>query len=209
MKKSLLLKLNNLLYFNKETIRSLSNESENTISKSITRWISNGTLVKLKNGIYTTRESFEDNKDEPGYSEVIASILRSPSYISLEYALDSYEMLTESVYAITSVTMKCNRSYQNKTGTYLYRSISENLFKGYEIRKFKEHEYYFATKSKALFDYIYLRTKIISNTLEDRDIKEEYRLKMDNFKTKDYKELKEYAKMSGKPSTINLINNIL
>ena len=51
MKKSELRELHNLIFFTKETFRSLTKDNENTVSKNISRWIKSGDLILLKNGL--------------------------------------------------------------------------------------------------------------------------------------------------------------
>jgi predicted transcriptional regulator of viral defense system len=209
MKKSMLSKLNTLPYFTKEALRSISDVSENALSKNISRWMSKGYVVKLKNGLYVTEESFGANKGKKGYIELIANKLRTPSYVSLEYVLASHDILTEATYAITSVTTKATRVYENEIGKFIYKSVKEDLFIGYEAEHFNNLSYLVATKAKALFDYLYLRTDSLVGDFDEKNMVEEMRLKLDSFTKTDWDELKDYCEIASKPSTSKLVENII
>lgn len=133
-------------------LRDISNDSDYTISKNLLRWNDSGHIINMKNGLYITKDTYLRNIKLDGFVELIANKLRTPSYVSLEYALSKYGVLTESVYVITSVTLKTKRVFENITGKYIYKSIKKSLFTGYKIEKFLTSEYYIATKEKALFD---------------------------------------------------------
>jgi predicted transcriptional regulator of viral defense system len=209
MKKARLAKLNTLPYFTKETLRSISDVSENSLSKNLSRWMSKGYILKLKNGLYITEKSFDANKNDKGYIELIANTLRSPSYVSLEYVLASHEILTEATYAVTSVTTKATRVYENEIGKFIYKSVKDELFTGYEIEPFNNLNYLVATKAKALFDYLYLKTDSFGSDFDKKNMVEEMRLKLDSFTKTDWDELKKYCIIASKPATSKLVENII
>lgn len=60
MKKEKLNQLNKLIYFTKEHLRTLSGDKESTLSTNISRWVKGGDLIRLKNGVYCTKESFNN-----------------------------------------------------------------------------------------------------------------------------------------------------
>lgn len=203
MKKQTLKKLDNLIYFTKDSLRILSGDSDNTISMNIHRWKKSGDIIVFKNGIYATKKSYEANSKEDGYFKFISSILLNPSYISLSTTLSGYDILTEGVYNISAVTTKLPKTYFN--AKYSYRQITEKLFCGYEVKHFKEHEYYEATKAKALFDYIYYRSHRLNTKM---NIVQELRLRLDLFTDDDFKEMRNYAKKISSNKLFNIINNL-
>jgi predicted transcriptional regulator of viral defense system len=204
MEKDILKKLDNLIYFTKDSLRSLSGDSDNTISMNIYRWKKSGDIIVFKNGIYATKKSFDTYSKEEGYFKFISSILLKPSYISLSTTLSGYDILTEGVYNITAVTTKLPKLYSN--GKYSYRQITERLFCGYEIRDFNGYEYYEATKAKALFDYIYYRSHRLDMGM---NIVEELRLRLDLFTKDDFKEMRSYAKMISSKKLVNIIDSLV
>lgn len=208
MKKNTLEKLNSTIFVTKDMFRDISNDNDDTISKNLLRWNESGYIINMKNGLYITKNTYLRDSKLDGFAELIANKLRTPSYVSLEYALSKYGVLTESVYVITSVTLKTKRNFENITGKYIYKSIKKSLFTGYKIEKFLTNEYYIATKEKALFDYLYFKKNTLPNDLENINLVEELRLNLNGFWKKDFRELNKYAKLSKNKKIINIINNI-
>jgi len=205
VKRENLKELDNLIYFTKDSLKTISGDSSNTISMNIHRWKESGDIVAFKSGVYATKKSYEINSKEEGYYKYISSILLKPSYISLSTTLSGYDILSEGVYNITAVTTKLPTSYSNRK--YIYRQITRKLFLGYEIKYFKskEYEYYEATKAKALFDYIYYRSHML---YEEMNIVEELRLRLDSFTKDNFKEMRSYANIISSKKLINIINNL-
>jgi hypothetical protein len=56
-----------------------------------------------------------------------------PSYLRLEYVLQKYSILSESVFAFTSITVKTGRTYRNDLGDFVYRNIKKDLFSGFDL----------------------------------------------------------------------------
>jgi predicted transcriptional regulator of viral defense system len=196
-------KLNNLIYFTKDSLRSISNDSESTISMNIHRWKKSGDIVIFKNGIYCTSNSYSYYSKKDNYHKFISSILLKPSYISLTTVLSDYDILTEGVYNISAVTTKLPTKYFE--GKYRYRQITEKLFTGYEIKYFEQYKYYEATKAKALFDYIYYKSPKLKPSM---NILEELRLNLEDFTKKDFEEMKTYAKIVSSKKLVKIVNNL-
>lgn len=170
--------LENLSYFDLETLAQITGLEGNTLYKNVSRWSKQGLVIQLKRGVYTT-QIFSSKQNTQSYLEFISNKLRYPSYLSLEYVLNKYQVLTESVYTYTSITRKSTRTYSNNFGVFSYKSISDLLFTGYNIIKEDNFEIAIATKSKALFDFLYLkfyRKSEITQTMID-----DLRLNLDEF----------------------------
>src|SRR5262245_49587671 len=146
-----LVKLSSLSYFDKETLSQIIEVSENSLYADIKRWLKRGDLVHLKKGWYVTDAYLRSLADRDAYLDFLANKLREPSYLSLEYVLQKHGLLTEAVYALTSVTLKATRTYKNEFGVYFYRNIKEELFEGFRIVNRGGFEIKEATKAKALF----------------------------------------------------------
>lgn len=209
MKQKHLSKLETIPFITKEMLLTLSGDSNQTINKTIQRWCKNGTLIRLKGGLYTLGKTYNQNISKEGYLEQIANKLRTPSYISTEYALSKYSILTESIYPITSVTVKNSRIYQNKTGGYIYRNIKDELFCGYTIQKYSDKEIYIATKEKALFDYLYYKSPTLPTKLKNINLVEELRLNIYDFKKKELNMLRKYAQISKSKKISKIVENII
>lgn len=148
-------------YFNKASIYQLSNQyglKPATVDSYISRSLARKDIFRLKNGVYLTADFYEKNKGDISYTFYLANILRTPSYVSSWAALQYYNLATEVVYPITSVTQKVTRDYKTKAGNFSYQSIKKDLFSGFSLVKGK-FDFFIASPSKALFDLLYFKTE--------------------------------------------------
>lgn len=207
MRKNELSKLENLPYFTTKQLVAITLEDSNTLKKSVNRFLSKKILIQIKKGTYVTAkyiENLKENEKMP-YYEFLASVLKTPSYLSSEYVLTKYDILTESTYIHTSVTTKNTKTYNGTLGVFKYQNIKEDLFEGYEVKYFRDKPYYIATMPKALFDYIYFRSSSINT---DLDVGEELRLKTNILSKKNWSELEKYAKKSKSKKIVKIIGNL-
>lgn len=185
-------KLEGLSYFDRNAISQYIDIKYESLSQNINRWIMNGILIQLKKGLYVTSSYYKANRNNKVYAEFIANKLRIPSYLSLEYVLQKYSVLSESVFTITSITAKTGRSYRNSLGNYTYRNIKKELFSGFDITEKNGFIIREATMAKALFDWLYLRLLRIKDI--NSDIIRSLRLNLEVFNKKDIKEFRSYCK---------------
>ena len=159
-KDNLLEQLKSLPHFDKNTIYQLGKQLElkdSTIDTYISRFLKRKEIYRLKNGLYVSADFFDKNSDDISYSFYLANIVRKPSYVSSWAALQYYNLTTEVVHSITSVTLKVTRSYRTKIGGFAYQSIDKKLFSDFSLMKGK-FDFFIASPSKALFDLLYFRT---------------------------------------------------
>lgn len=152
--------LKTLPHFSKNTVRQLGMQlglKEATVDTYISRSLSYREIYRLKNGLYVSADFFNKNKNDIAYSFYLANIIRTPSYISSWAALQYYNLTTEAIHSITSVTPKVTRSYQTKAGNFAYQSINKELFTDFSLVHGK-FDFFIASPSKALFDLLYFRT---------------------------------------------------
>ncbi|MBR6055057.1 MAG: hypothetical protein IKP46_06940 [Bacteroidales bacterium] len=135
------------------SIHSIESTSASALSSNLTRWTREGKIVKLRSGWYAFPErvvSFADRM-------FCAGKIYSPSYASLYTALSYYEMIPESVSAITSVTTLKTKSFSSMAGLMSYFSVKQELFFGYvPVVDRNSLPYLMATPEKALLDLMYL-----------------------------------------------------
>mgnify|MGYP001617603907 CR=1 FL=1 len=165
----LLEQLKNQPYFTKKAIYQLSEQyglKNTTVDTYISRSLKRKDIIPLKNGFYASADFFDKNKNDISYSFFIANILRTPSYISSWTALQYYNLTTEIIHIITSVTPKVTRSYRTKVGNFVYQSIKDDLFADFSLVKGK-FDFFIASPSKALFDLIYFKTHRFSGINTD------------------------------------------
>lgn len=187
-------KMGNLSYFDKNTLSQMVELSDNSLYANIKRWIKSGRIIQLKKGMYVTDFFLSTLPDKTPYAEFIANKLREPSYLSTEYILQKYGILTEAVYGYTSITLKSKIIYQNDLATFLYNNISEKLFTGYTIKTSGKFSIFEATKVKALFDYLYLKLFRITNITEE--LFDSLRLNLNELTGQDIKEFKKYCEIA-------------
>lgn len=165
--KNLIEQLKSLPYFSKETIRKLGEHfglKSATVDTYITRFLKRKEIIQLKKGLYVSADFLNKNRGDISYSFYLANILRVPSYISLWTALQYYNLTTESIYTITSITPKLTRTYKTRAGTFTYKSLKKELFsdfylvKGVSDSSTNKFDFFIASPAKALFDLLYFRT---------------------------------------------------
>lgn len=181
--KILLEQLKNLPYFTKNTIFQLAEQyklKNSTIDTYIARALKHKIIISLKNGLYIYTDFYNNNIGDISYSFYLANIMRQPSYISSWTALQYYNLTTETIYAIISVTPKITHAYRTKAGNFCYQTIKKELFSNFVSVEAK-FSFLIATPSKALFDLLYFKTKQFRGMkIKDiRDLIEEMRIDFD------------------------------
>lgn len=194
MNTKLIQKISRLPVITKANLRLLQDNKDASFDYNIRMWIKNGTLIKLKNGLYTTRYFLEAEKDVPKFGEYISSLLISPSYLSREYVMQKYNMLTEATYGFTAITSKGTETIINKFGNYYYSYIKDALFTGYRRQEYNGHHYYVASSAKALFDCLYFKKRLMVNI--NVKIISELRFNLEELTNKDYEEFEGYLSIA-------------
>lgn len=194
-----------LLVFNKNVLRPLEKNSS-TLSANINYWLKQKKIIGLKNGWYILADKYRQVSDKDGYLEYIANQLLQPSYLSAEYVLAKYQVLSEPVNALTSITSKTGREIINDLGAFRYYSLTPRLFLGYKIGSFQGAPVFEAEKAKALFDFLYLRF------LKSRPISvgalADLRLNWENISREDFRKAEEYLKLAKNQRLIVLFSII-
>jgi len=163
-KNNLLEELKSLPYFKKDRILQLGkdenryNLKDGTVNMYISRYLKHKDIVALKGGMYVTTDFYNKNKSDVSYLFYLANVLRTPSYVSSWTALQYYNLTTEVIHTITSVTPKVTRDYKTKIGSFSYQSIKNDLFSDFSLVNDK-FDFFIATPSKALFDLLYFKTR--------------------------------------------------
>ena len=162
-------------------------------------------MVRLRKNLYVAK-SYLDNIERKGifsdYVEFAANKLYSPSYLSLDYVLHENNMLTEIPRNITSVGLRKTDHFSNDLGNFIYHKIKEELFTGFKVIKKGNLSILKATKTKALFDFLYFRKRLLT----DKRAVEELRLNLDELTKKDFKEIKGYVEIEGSGKMKEIIN---
>jgi len=153
----------------KQNLGVLLGVSPTTLDYRVRHMQATGELLVLRSGLYAPAASWRAAQTSPGqtrqYLEYLSGILRSPSYVSLEYVLEGAGVIPESPFAMTCITTKTPRTYETPLGRFLYRSIRSSLFIGYAVQTYRGLETRVASPAKALFDMLYLRPLTTTATM--------------------------------------------
>lgn len=164
---NLIEQLNSLPFFSKMTVNQLGKQlglTNTTIDTYISRFLRRKEIFHLKKGLYVSSNFFNKHRGDLSCSFYLANILRKPSYVSSWTALQYYNLTTESIYTIISITPKVTRTYKTKAGTFVYQSMKKDLFSGFSLVKGEDSssigkfDFFIASPSKALFDLLYFKT---------------------------------------------------
>jgi len=183
-------KSQNLLLLNKNILRNFE-KRQNVLDANIKYWLKKGELIQLKKGFYVLKDRYQTEIDKDLYLEYLANQLVVPSYLSLEYVLAKYQILSEPAQSITSITTLTTRETVNQFANFRYYSVTRRLFTGFKASKrFYGSPVLEATKEKAVFDYLYLRF------LKDEPINQEsiknLRLNWENISSKEFVKIYSY-----------------
>ncbi|MBD3244811.1 MAG: hypothetical protein GF335_02345 [Candidatus Moranbacteria bacterium] len=183
--------------------------SKKTLELRIYRWLKKGEIISLKRGVYILKENYLKYYQDPRFAEFLAGIIKYPSYLSLEYVLSKYNILTEGTFGITSVTLKTGSIVQNKVNSFVYRNIKKANYFGFIKRYFLHYEYFEASKEKALLDYLYYKKRSLAKNYKNRDLIFDLRLNLDVFSKDDFKKLDEMTERMKSDKLRKIINNIV
>lgn len=198
-------KTKNLLIFNKNSLRKLEPQKD-ALDANIKYWLKNKKIIALKKSLYILTEKYQKETNKDLLIEYIANQLVKPSYLSTEYVLAKYQILTESVNAITSVTTKINREIINPIASFRYSSITAKLFTGFKIKYFNSVPILEASKSKALFDFLYFR--FMKNQNVTKTAIQNLRLNWENISSAEFKKTSYYAKLTNSQKIKKLLKLI-
>ncbi|MCK4766194.1 MAG: hypothetical protein KAW12_28615 [Candidatus Aminicenantes bacterium] len=135
-------------------------EKKSEVELQLSRWLKQGRVLKLKRGFYILSEKYRQVKNFEPY---IAAILRPPSYISLEKALEMHHLIPDAVYTFTSVTGKRRPAeFITAAGRFKYVCLKKDYFWGYRVIRGQGGKGYLAEPEKALIDLFYFLRKKVS-----------------------------------------------
>lgn len=158
--KNLLEQLKTLSYFDKNTICQIGMQMEirpATVDTYVSRFLKRKEILWLKKGLYVSADFFNKNRGDVSYSFYLANIIKIPSCVSSWTALQYYNLTTEVIHEVISVTPKVTRVFRTKAGTFSYQSMKMSLFSDFSLTKGK-FDFLIASPAKALFDLLYYRT---------------------------------------------------
>jgi predicted transcriptional regulator of viral defense system len=142
-------KLANYKLFSPVDFKRVTGLSDAAAHKLIARYTHKGIFIKIRNGLYCFKNA------PPPSRWLLANALYRPSYISFETALSYYGMIPETTYPVLSATPKITRSAAYGETQFIYRSIKQSAFSGYQPIMINNDTILIAEPEKALVDYLY------------------------------------------------------
>ncbi|MFC2112256.1 hypothetical protein ACFLTA_03230 [Bacteroidota bacterium] len=124
---------------------------------NLVRWQQKGYLVKIIKGWYC----FSDDQAAENISWLIANLIYTPSYISLDSALSWYNLIPEAVYITTSVSTRKTNQFITAAGNFRYNTVKKSAFGfGHRLIDVKPGEQsrkiVIAEPEKAILDFFYI-----------------------------------------------------
>jgi len=211
MKPSILTSLESFPYFTIEAVKQLLEDESvaaGTIQTALYRWMKAGHVYQLKKGVYMTRRFFELHRADANFSPAVSAILIPQSYVSLDFILQRHAILTEVTYPTSAITLKHTRVIENKLGTFTFRNIKENLYKGFVISDYLGIPFSQATVAKALFDYLYLHSWRGKDRLSSYNLIEDLRLNLEDFSKQDQTEFAIFVETSKSKKMDEILKNL-
>ena len=170
----------------------------NSIKVQISRWQKQGKIIQLKRGLYVLAPPY---KKVDVYEPYLASLLKAPSYVSLEKAMECHDLIPESVNIYTCVTTKRPGKFVTKLGVFDYKHIKTDLFWGYQAVTVNKQTAFVALPEKALLDFFYLKgVKVSFDYLSE--------MRLQNFKDIDLDKLLAFAEKFKKPGILKIAKTI-
>ncbi|MFH1283497.1 MAG: hypothetical protein ABII27_07510 [bacterium] len=122
----------------------------------LNEWQNKGYIRKVLRGYYI----FTDEKLDEFSLFIISNKIYKPSYISLQSALSYYNLIPESVYAVTSMSTLLTRSFKTPLANFKYHMIKSEMFFGYDLISSNNTHFQIACPEKAVLDYLYINPTI-------------------------------------------------
>lgn len=200
--------LRELPYFGVSEVAQLLVIENSQASQVLARWIKSGRVIRVKRGIYVSYESYLSDRNQLDYLGMVAGIVQPSSYLSREYVLQKYGVLSEASYLVTLVTSKNTQSVTNAMGTFEYRHIKPNLYGGYREFVVSGVMVREASVVKALFDYLYLRKGAWLLDNKEYDLAEDLRLNLNDWDVEKKRELEQWAEKAGSKKMNKILANL-
>lgn len=194
-----------LPYITKTSLSNALEKNPFTLRNSITYWIENKSLIRLKRGAFVFQEFLQKKENATYYPRFLSTKMREPSYLSKEFVLQEYQMLTDIVYGYSVVTTKKTSTISNPFGVFNYQSIKKELFTGFSQKSYNNMQWFVASKAKALFDFLYFNQKKFQE-ISQKEL-DGLRLNLEQMTPKDWKEYEQYLKKA--PKKMILISNLM
>lgn len=138
-------------FYTYQLYRVFPEERRASVEMQLSRLVKQGSIIRLKRGLYLFADAEIDELS-------VAKLIYTPSYVSLETALNIHGLIPDVAVNVTSATTLKTKKFSTPKGVFFYSRIKPQLFFGYEIIADQGAvPYHLATAEKALVDLVYLR----------------------------------------------------
>jgi hypothetical protein len=116
-------------------------------------------VLRLKGGLYCLAEPYRRSHPHPF---VVATLLHSPSHISLESALSYHGLIPEAVLVVTSVTVRRSNVFHTPLGSFSFQRVpaSDPRAGVHAIKVDGGGWAFIASPLRAIADTVYLRREV-------------------------------------------------
>ena len=123
------------------------------------RAVASGEVLRLKPGLYCLPEPWRRDSLHPF---ALASVLLSPSHVSLETALWHHGLIPEAVREVANVTPLRSRAFETPVGSFTYRTVpARDPRAGVRATEVARNIWAFiASPLRAIADLVYLRRRV-------------------------------------------------
>ena len=170
------------LLLSREVLRGVRNPQ--VLRNQLNRWQDKKLLLKLRRGAYVFMTEARPDRSW------IANKLYEPSYLSLEYALDFYDLIPDRVADVTSLTTLKTMRFENKLGHFIYRHVNPRVFRGFRQMGDAKLLFFMAEPEKAVVDFLYFKLPVFKKGTA-QILKESFRFQ--NYENLDPGKLKRWA----------------
>jgi predicted transcriptional regulator of viral defense system len=180
-----------------EAIRLTWKGKKSAIPVMLHRWEKEDKILKLKNGLYIFSKKYRRKEI---FEPCISYLIKNPSYISLEKAMEYYQLIPDAIFTYTCVTPRKRPGvFETRVGNFKYVSIKKEYFWGYTVIESNGLRGYIAEPEKALLDTFYFtKGEIDMNYLKE--------MRFQNLEILDRAKLQAYAERFDKKRIYRAVN---
>ena len=145
-----------------------------------------GWFLRIKKGLYLIIENLTSRSINDLSLLIISQAINRDSYISLNAALNYYQMFDQYTKTVVAVNYKSSKRYKFENHEFYFVKISKKYYFGFAQIRQDGKLINMATKEKALIDYLYFDKSFYSASLVFEKIRE-------HKNEIDFNKLQEYA----------------
>ncbi|MCK5847751.1 MAG: hypothetical protein KAH01_00970 [Caldisericia bacterium] len=125
----------------------------------------NGWFLRIKQGLYIVNDQISTRFQEDVSLLSVSHALVEDSYVSLDYALNHYQMFDRVSNKIVSINTHASRKYQYKSNIFKFVKVKPDIYFGYHTISLHGHTIQIADVEKALLDFLYVDTSFTTASL--------------------------------------------